>query len=111
MMYKNIQNEWYEDKWFELSCYYHYQTEMYDRSLTDMRSPHDPTEAYLCNSNIRSLSNANTFRSRKLIDNIAQTERIQRNENRHNELSAQGWIDQYIELKNSGRLDWLNKYT
>jgi hypothetical protein len=99
-----------KDKWFELLCFYHYQTEIYDRSLTDLRSPLDPTEAYTADPDIRRLSNQNAINTKNLINNIAGIEHIEITKNRYNYLSAQGWINEYIALKEQGELDWLEKY-
>ena len=98
------------DKWFQLLCYYHYQTEMYDRALTDLRSPYDVTEAYMVDPYLRNLSYANARKTRKTINSIAQIEHIQKNENKHNEFSAQGWSDQYLILYSNRQLDWFKDY-
>lgn len=37
----------YEDIYFLFHCLYNAKTELYDRTLTDMRSRHDPTEAFI----------------------------------------------------------------
>ena len=37
----------YEDIYFLLHCLYNAKTELYDRTLTDMRSRYDPTEAFI----------------------------------------------------------------
>ena len=41
---------------------YNASTELYDRTLTDMRSPYDPTEAFIY-GRYKSLSNANAKRT------------------------------------------------
>ena len=57
---------------FKLCCYYHAKTELYDRTLTDKRSRHDPTEAYLGNSTTRSLSNKYALELRERIIDFAE---------------------------------------
>ena len=37
----------YEDIYFLLHCLYNAKTELYDRTLTDIRSRYDPTEAFI----------------------------------------------------------------
>lgn len=54
----------YEDIYFLLHCLYNAKTELYDRTLTDMRSRYDPTEAFIDGWN-RSRSN---WYSKKLYD-------------------------------------------
>ena len=44
----NFKND-YEDIYFLLHCLYNAKTELYDRTLTDMRSRYDPTEAFIDN--------------------------------------------------------------
>lgn len=40
-------NSDYEDIYFLLHVLYNAKTELYDRTLTDMRSRYDPTEAFI----------------------------------------------------------------
>lgn len=54
----------YEDIYFLLHCLYNAKTELYDRTLTDMRSRYDPTEAFIDGWN---KSKSNLY-SRKLYD-------------------------------------------
>ena len=42
---------------YRLACLYMGMTEEHDRSLTDIRSSYDPTEAFLCYNDMRSESN------------------------------------------------------
>lgn len=47
----------FDDIYFLIHCIYNAKTELYDRILTDMRSKHDPTEAFIgCNSYVKSAS-------------------------------------------------------
>lgn len=93
-----------KDKWFELLCYYHRQTETYDRSLTNLRSPYDQAEACISHPHIRNLSTNNAIYIRRLIDKIAIAEGIQKDNNKHIYLSAQGWINEYLVLKSKNTL-------
>ena len=54
----------YEDIYFLLHCLYNAKTELYDRTLTDMKSRYDPTEAFIDGWN---KSKSNLY-SRKLYD-------------------------------------------
>ena len=45
----------YEDIYFLLHCLYNAKTELYDRTLTDMRSRYDPTEAFIVSWNTNSI--------------------------------------------------------
>ena len=76
-------------------------TEEYDRSLTDMRSEYDPTEAFLHYNDIRSESNryANAVR-KKIIENYHIPWKETQDEiHRHNRwYSAQHWVDEYERI-------------
>lgn len=58
--------------YFKFVCFYNAKTELHDRTLTDMRSPHDNTEAYIVGENRAKKAN----------------------------YSEQGWIDIFNYLKN-----------
>jgi len=107
-----IINEPVKDKWFELLCYYNYQTEMYDRALTNLRSPYDETEAYIVEPEVRESSTINAINARKFVLQIAKQEGMgsYNSDNNKYHFSAQGWIDEYLALKKCGKLDWLEKY-
>jgi len=102
---------------FKLCCYYHTKTELYDRTLTDKRSRHDPTEAYLDNSSARSLSNKYAFELREWIIDFAEKKlnirrdvfrKMFQEQSSRNHYSAQGWIDLYNYLKENGEMEFLN---
>lgn len=101
---------------FKLCCYYNTKTELYDRTLTDERSRHDPTEAYLHNSSTRSLSNKYAFELRERIIDFAEKKlNIRRDKFREMfkkqnqcHYSAQGWIDLYNCLTENGEMEFLN---
>lgn len=54
----------YEDIYFLLHCLYNAKTELYDRTLTDMRSRYDPTEAFIDGWN----KDSSNWYSKKLYD-------------------------------------------
>lgn len=101
---------------FKLCCYYHAKTELHDRALTDKRSRHDPTEAYLDNYFTRSLSNKYAFELKERIIDFAEKRlNIRRYEfmemfKKQNQChySAQGWIDLYNCLTENGEMEFLN---
>lgn len=102
---------------FKLCCYYHAKTELYDRTLTDKRSRHDPTEAYLDNSLTRSLSNKYALELREQIIDFAEKRlyirrdvfrKMFREQSNRNLYSAQGWIDLYNCLIKNGEMEFLN---
>jgi len=108
--------EWAEQKWFQLQCYYHYKTEMYDRSLTDMRSPYDKSEAYIVNSHNKQLSNIYAFNMFKQIRKIAEIHNldgfIDKTDIFGNKYcySVNGWINNYEHFDSNGELEWIKKY-
>ena len=102
---------------FKLCCYYHAKTELYDRTLTDKRSRHDPTEAYLDNRSTRSLSNKYALELREQIVDFAEKKlnirrdvfrKMFQEQSNHNHYSAQGWIDLYNHLTENGEMEFLN---
>lgn len=98
--------------WYKLCVYYHAKTELYDRTLTDLRSPYDPTEAYI-DGRVRSYSNRYALNTRRFVDYVAKRLRItNRNFNEFNNYnySAQGWINEYYRLKENGEMDFIDKY-
>ena len=99
--------------WYKLCVYYQAQTELFDRILTDLRSPYDPTEAYI-QGRERSLSNANAKRIRKFIDEMAIGIPVHIKSRGLNDgkyrYSAQDWIDEYNRLVNTGEMDFINEF-
>lgn len=102
---------------FKLCCYYYAKTELYDRTLTDKRSRHDPTEAYLDNSSTRSLSNKYALELRERIIDFAEKRlnirrdvfrKMFKEQIKCNHYSAQGWIDLYNCLIKNGEMEFLN---
>ena len=85
---------------YKLACLYMGMTEEYDRSLTSMRSRYDPTEAFLYCSKIHSESNryAAFVRNKIMKDYCVQWKEIQSEIRRHNNYSAQHWIDEYERI-------------
>ena len=80
------------------------KTELYDRSLTDMRSQHDPTEACLVLDYERRRSNAYALSLRIEVSKkyyITPLE-LMGEINRHKSYFAQMWIDEYKRLQQGG---------
>ena len=108
--------DYYENIWFKLCCLYHAKTELYDRTLTDLRSPHDPTEAFIDEPCVRSLSNQYAKKLRNQILDIAHGLNLpnyiinhnMRTESGTRMYSAQRWIDTYYFLKEQGEYDFLD---
>ena len=103
-----------DNLWYKLCVYYHAQTELFDRTLTDLRSPYDSTEAYLQGREIN-LSYANARKTRQFINEVAiklgipeyiQTKGLNTNKYRY---SAQDWIDEYNRLVADGQMDFIIK--
>ena len=98
--------------WYKLCCYYHAKTELYDRMLTDLRSPYDPTEAYVQGIE-RSFSNAYARKIRRFIGEVAigiseNIKSIGLNCGKYR-YSAQDWIDEYNRLEANGEMDFINE--
>lgn len=98
--------------WHKLCVFYHAKTEIFDRGLTDLRSPYDPTEAYI-DGRVRSYSNRYALNMKQFIDYVAKRLDIvnrRTNEFNHYHYSAQRWIDEYYRLKDIGEMDFIDKY-
>ena len=86
---------------YRLACLYMGMTEEHDRSLTDMRSRYDPTEAFLYCNKIRSESNryAKAIRKKIIKDYHIPWKKIHDEICRHNRwYSAQHWVDEYERI-------------
>ena len=97
--------------WYKLCVYYHAKTELYDRTLTDLRSPHDPTEAYVNQGKERSLSCANARKIKRFINEMAisipdHIKLMGLNAGKYR-YSAQDWIDEYNRLVADGEMDFI----
>lgn len=101
-----------KDQWFKLCCYYQASTEFYDRTLTDLKSPYDRTEAYIIGEN-RRWSILYSYEQHRRIMNVAAILGIPDSIIKENGMncgcrfSAQGWIDQYEYLVNIGEMDFM----
>ena len=101
--------------WYKLCVHYHAQTEKYDRTLTDLRSPHDSTEAYVVGP-LKSLSSANARRMRKFIDELAdrlgvpESIRATGLHGDYHGWSAQQWIDENDRLVDAGEMDFIIEF-
>lgn len=85
---------------YSLACLYMEMTEEYDKSLTDMRSRYDPTEAFLYCKEIRLKSNryAAFVRNKIMKDYCILWKEIHNKIHKHNNYSAQHWIDEYERI-------------
>lgn len=85
---------------YSLACLYMGMTEEYDRSLTDMRSRYDPTEAFLYCNEIYSDSNryAAFVRNKIMKDYRVPWKEIQSEILGHDYYSAQAWVDEYKRI-------------
>ncbi len=88
-------------QYYEMACEYMAKTELYDRSLTNCRSPWDKTEAFLDNPRVKKLSNEYAAQLRKYYSKICGgTWQFIHNEiHKHTEYTAQMWIDEYYRLR------------
>ena len=101
--------------YFKMHCLYNAKTELYDRSLTDMRDKYDPTSAYIGYSwEVRNASNYYAY-SLYLWCKKVIVQKTKRPFNIHTwresikkywNLSAQGWINLYEYLVENGEFDW-----
>ena len=85
---------------YALACLYMGMTEEYDRSLTDMRDRYDQTRAFLYCNDIRSESYryAKAVRNKITEDCHILWKEIQDEIHRHNNFSAQHWVDEYERI-------------
>lgn len=85
---------------YSLACLYMGITEEYDRSLTDMRSRHDSTEAFLYCNDIRSESYryAALIRNKIMKDYCVPWKEIHDEICKHDYYSAQAWVDEYKRI-------------
>lgn len=109
----SIETDEIQHLWYKLCCYYHAKTELYDRTLTDLRSPYDPTEAYI-QGRERSLSYSNARKVRQIVDDMAigipqYIKSIGLNAN-CKYYSAQDWIDEYDRLVENGEMAFINEF-
>lgn len=100
----------YENVYFKMHCLYNAKTEIYDRSLTNIRDKYDSTSAYI--GEIRSKSNSYAFRLYSWCKDIIikETGRSfdfnmwKESVSKYMNLSAQGWIDLYEYLVENGEI-------
>ena len=98
--------------WYKLCVYYHAKTELYDRTLTDLRSPYDPTEAYI-DGDIRKYSDAYAIKVRNFVLSIKKELGLfnhNLSDFNHYRYSAQKWIDEYNSLTDAEEMDFINKF-
>ena len=97
--------------WYKLCVFYYAETEMYDRTLTNLRSPYDPTEAFIAGS-VSSYSNSFVLGTRNFIKYICRRLGMDCKLSDFNYLhySAQKWIDEYDRLVARGEMDFIHVY-
>lgn len=99
--------------YFKMHCLYNAKTELFDRSLTDMRSKHDPTEAFIDVSD--RVRNASNQYAKLLYENCKRSIEAEtkvpfsrdlwtRAISSYRNLSAQGWIDLYEFMVKNGEI-------
>lgn len=82
---------------YKLACWYMAETELYDRHLTQDRSPGDPTEAFIISPWQRAMSNRYALILREhLSDRWPDVKRVIK---RYSYYSVQHWIDEYERIK------------
>ena len=86
-----------------LACVYMAYTEKYDRSLSNIRSKYDPTEA-IVDSRYKNISDRYAMHCKKyLYDTYPQFKKALNEEiHKHINYSAQHWIDEYERLIGDG---------
>lgn len=90
-----------KNEYYYLACEYMARTELYDRTLTNERSPFDSSSAFLSNGRLRNISNEYCIKLRKYYTEICGGTFgfIKEEINKHTYYSAQMWIDEYNRLK------------
>ena len=86
---------------YKMACEYMAKTEVYDRTLTDARSPWDKTEAFIdISPRIRHFSRVYAGNLRKYYEELCggSWRPIQEEIIKHSKYSAQQWIDEYNRL-------------
>lgn len=88
-----------ENKTYKAACEYMARIELFDRSLTDIRNPHNPTEAFIQGKE-RSASNVIALKVRNGVIRKyhIKSEDLTKEIHRHPWYSAQKWIDEYDRL-------------
>ena len=89
------------DEYYFYACEYMAKTELYDRTLTNERSPFDPTSALLSNGRLRGISNEYCLKLRKYFTEICGGTFgfIKEEISKHDYYTAQMWINEYYRLK------------
>lgn len=97
-----------EDIYFKFVCFYQAMTELYDRGLTDERSPYDKTEAYFYGFSREYNKKWSDWYAWRLYNCIAEYIRVnvdsyfdvkRWNKQKQKRYSAQGWIDMFEYFK------------
>lgn len=91
------------NEYYAMACEYMAKTELYDRSLTDCRSPWDSTEAFLNRPYIKELSSGYAAQLRRYYRELCggTWQPIHSEICKHTNYTAQMWIDEYNRVKES----------
>ena len=82
---------------YYFACKYMALTELYDRKLTDLRSPADPTEAFVLDPTART---ASALYSQRLLKELPiSSNELREERQRYRDYTAQMWIDEYNRLE------------
>lgn len=88
---------------YELVVTYMALTELYDRSLTDTRSPYDSTEAYVERPFLRKRSNEYAIRLKEEMNLKYFGDDFKRIIHQNRDKNAQWWIDEYNRLTSKNK--------
>lgn len=102
---------------YKLACYYMGKAELYDRTLTDVKSPYDPTEAFLADSTHRRLSAIYLNKINNVIKKIIiysndfylDFDDVREEIQNHSNYSAQDWVMEYETFLKDGEYDFIEK--
>ena len=84
---------------YKAAVWYMAKTELYDRSLTDERSPYDPTEAFVIYPPYKRLASVSyASELRKQIREYVNWEYVHNEIKKRPKYSAQKWVDEYYRL-------------
>ena len=99
-----------KQQWYKLLCYYYAKTELYDRTLTNARSPYDVTEAYITCSTHRIASNLYAKKTRQEVLDMAESLNMSKDyisfNHGYKNYSAQRWIDEYEMFRKDGAYEF-----
>ena len=95
--------------YYEFACAYMAKTELYDRSLTNLREYFEPTSAFVWQPHLKRLSVEYAFELRKFYGKLCGGWHLIDEEiKKHNKYSAQRWVDEYYRLRDEGVYNFLD---